>query len=134
MKKLNHHRGFTLIEVLLSITLISLLAVIVLVSVNPTKQLGMAQDLKRQQDLSRIQQALDRYAIRNNGQYPSGIVSNQYKEICGGSVNTNCVDLSALVPTYLSTIPVDPTGANYKVALNPSNSSVSLWSDAAINR
>ena len=118
----------------MSITLISLLAVIVLVSVNPTKQLSLAQDLKRQQDIAKIQQALDRYSIRNNGQYPSGIVSNQYKEICGGSVTTNCVDLSVLAPTYLSSVPVDPTGSNYKIALNPNNSGISLWSDKSVNR
>lgn len=129
MKKFKNYTGFTLLEILLVIALIGVLVSIVLVAINPNRQLGIAQDLQRQQDLSRLKQALERYAIKNNGQYPNGILVGTYKEICGGAVVTNCVDLSLLVPTYLASLPTDPTGANYKIGINPDNNELSLWSE-----
>ena len=46
----------------------------------------------------------------------------------------NCVDLSVLSPTYLSSIPKDPNGNSYLVGINSNNNTVSLWAQEAEQR
>ncbi|MEY3471260.1 MAG: hypothetical protein RLZZ223_610 [Candidatus Parcubacteria bacterium] len=127
----NKHKGFTLIEILLIITLLGLLSAIVLSAINPIGQLGRARDLQRQQDLSQLEQALEKYFIDNGRQYPASIPLGRYVEICSDTLTSGCSNLSFLVPQYLSSIPKDPTGVNYKIGINPDNSNISLWSEAA---
>ena len=128
-------KGFTLLEILLTITLIGILASIVLVVINPNRQLSQSRDLNRQKDIAEIQQAVELYAVRNSGEYPAGIPTGSYKDICPeGEVTEECVDLSILVPNYLSSIPTDPSGSNYKIGINTTNNTVSVWSDNAEQR
>ena len=123
-------RGFTLLEVLLVIAAIGILASIVLVAINPNKQITQVRDAVRKAYVNTIRKAIEQYSIDNGGQYPTGIASGSYKDICPiGQVTGQCADLSALVPNYLSSIPVDPTGSNYKVGVNPNNNTISVWSD-----
>ena len=129
------NKGFTLLEILLTITLIGILATIALIAINPNRQLGQSRDLNRQKDISDIQQAVELYAVRNSGAYPAGIPIGNYKDICPeGEVTEECVDLSMLVPNYIKSIPKDPIGNNYKIGLNPENNSISVWSDNAEQR
>lgn len=109
-------RGFTLLEVLLVVGLISILAGIVVVAINPTKQLKAARDLNRKVSLIEINKALTQYYIDNNS-YPAGFPS-VVTEICDTGSEpswtgdcTGYANLSALVPTYLAAIPKDPQGA-----------------------
>ena len=110
--------GFTLIEILLVVALIALLAGIVIIAVNPAKQLADGRNARRRADVSTILNAVYQYEIDNNGQKPavinqnadcSGTASN---EICrtGGDC-TNLTDLVNLTTnqTYLPEIPVDPS-------------------------
>jgi uncharacterized delta-60 repeat protein/prepilin-type N-terminal cleavage/methylation domain-containing protein len=128
-------KGFTLLEILLTITLIGILASIVLVAINPNRQLSQNRDLNRQKDIAEIQKAVELYAVRNSGEYPAGIPTGSYKDICPeGEVTEECVDLSILVPNYLSSIPTDPSGSNYKIGINTTNNIVSVWSDNAEQR
>lgn len=119
-------KGFTLIELLLVIGIIAILASIVIVAINPTKQLGDARDAQRRSDVNTILNAVYQYAIDNNGNLPSGIPSGTAKNICQtGVTGTSCtttlngVDLNTLTGSYLVSIPVDPqvsatgTGTNY---------------------
>jgi prepilin-type N-terminal cleavage/methylation domain-containing protein len=144
MRQNKQNKGFTLLELLLVIAAIGILAAIVLVAINPNRQLAQARNLVRQSDINTIQKALEQYLI-DNGKYPNslsstpGYICNTGTEQTGGS--TNCsgrIDLRELVPTYLAAIPKDPqsTGTNtgYIVAINLDNDKVSLKSDLAENK
>jgi len=130
------NKGFTLLEILLVIAAIGILAAIVLVAINPNRQLSQARNTVRQADINTIQKAVEQYLIEN-GSYPSsitttpGYICNTGTEQVGGS--TNCsgrVDLRELVPDYIAGIPKDPqatgTSTGYIVAINPDNNKVSI--------
>jgi prepilin-type N-terminal cleavage/methylation domain-containing protein len=122
MKK--QKKGFTLLEILLVVALIGILASIVLVAINPARQLQSARNTVRLDDITKINQALENYFVTNRS-YPTGITTS-YKDICPVGVTTNCVNLSALAPDYIAAIPKDPLGDNYQIALNPTNGQISL--------
>jgi prepilin-type N-terminal cleavage/methylation domain-containing protein len=105
-------RGFTLIELLLVIGIIAILASIVIVAINPTKQLGDARNAQRRSDVNTILNAVYQYAIDNNGLIPADISTTQ-TEICQtGGTCTGLVDLNVLTGSYLVSIPSDPQGAS----------------------
>lgn len=114
-------RGFTLIELLLVIGIIAILASIVIVAINPTKQLGDARDAQRRSDVNTILNAVYQYAIDNNGNLPNTIPTGTAEEICATAAATCAgVDLDVLTGSYLVSIPADPqvtsgTGTNYYI-------------------
>lgn len=127
-------RGFTLLEILLVIAAIGILAAIVIVAINPNRQLAQARDAERQTEVNSLAKALDQYLI-DNGEYPSVIAVN-LQEICAPGGSSSCIDLSAdLVPTYLADIPVDPQatgdGSGYSVAVNATNGAISVSAASA---
>jgi len=125
-------RGFTLLEVLLVVAIIAILAAIVIIAVNPGKQLGDSRNGERQADVATILNAAYQYAIDNSGTLPSG-VSTTATEICatGASSCTGLVDLSALTANgkYLVSIPKDPqcsttcaaNGTGFRIAKDANN-------------
>lgn len=106
--------GFTLIEILLVVAAIGILAGIVILAINPTKQLGDTRNAQRRADVTTILNAVYQYALDNDGDLPSGITTTP-TEICktGGSCSglINLSELTAL-EEYLTQIPTDPTGAS----------------------
>lgn len=107
-------RGFTLIELLLVIGIIAILASIVIVAINPTKQLGDARDAQRRSDVNTILNAVYQFAIDNNGTLPSNIPTGTAREICATEQATcvsPLVNLRSLTGSYLVRIPKDPTFA-----------------------
>ena len=120
-------KGFTLIELLLVIGIIAILASIVIVAINPTRQLGNSRDAQRRTDVNTILNAVYQYAIDNNGVLPTTIPAQNTTTtwICAGtgtynSTGGNCgrttsgVNLDVLVASgrYLVKIPRDPQAAN----------------------
>jgi prepilin-type N-terminal cleavage/methylation domain-containing protein len=115
-------RGFTLIELLLVMGIISILALIVIVSVNPTKQLGQARNEERRAGANAILNAVYQYML-DYDQSPVDVPIGIPMEICKVSSDpTQCnngVDLDVLTGSYLTDIPVDPqeplnsTGTNF---------------------
>jgi prepilin-type N-terminal cleavage/methylation domain-containing protein len=103
-------KGFTLIELLLVIGIIAILAAIVIVAINPTKQLGNARDAQRRSDVNTILNAVYQYAIDNNGTMPTGIPTGTATEICATGTVTcgSFVDLDVLTGSYLVRVPADP--------------------------
>ena len=112
--------GFTLIELLLVIGIIAILASIVIVAINPTKQLADARDAQRRSDVNTILNAVYQYAIDSNGNLPTCIDTTN-RGICTGGSNctsfaggtggpTASCDLDVLTGSYLVNLPTDPGG------------------------
>lgn len=101
------------------IGIIAILASIVIVAINPTKQLGDARDAQRRSDVNTILNAVYQYAIDNNGNLPSGIPTASADQICATGQACGGVSLDALTGSYLVSIPMDPSmpatssGTNY---------------------
>ncbi|HSE29250.1 MAG TPA: type II secretion system protein [Candidatus Saccharimonadales bacterium] len=107
--KLNKfQKGFTLIEILVVIGILSILLAIVLIAINPQQQFQQANNTQRSSDVSAILNAISSYAAQNNGDLPAGIAATA--KTLGKPTAADIVDLcSALVPTYIADLPMDPT-------------------------
>ena len=114
MKKNN--QGFTLLEILLVVAAIAILAGIVIVAINPGKQLADTRNAQRRIDVATILNAVYQYYI-DSGNLPSGISTDQ-EEICVGDTATATCTGASLTPLneliwaekYLVDLPVDPNG------------------------
>jgi len=112
----NNNKGFTLLEILLVVAAIAILAGIVIVAINPSKQLGDTRDAQRWSDVNTILNATYQYSIDHNGTLPSGITSTA-TAVCNttDTTGTDCadesfIDLGVLFDDekYLTNIPSDP--------------------------
>ena len=114
-------KGFTLLEILLAVAAMAILAGIVIVAINPAKQLGDTRNAERRSEVNALLSAIHQYAIDNNGVLPTSIDSipgTSQVLGTGTALNTTCtatttiaagVDLSAqLVPAYIVAIPTEP--------------------------
>jgi len=135
---MNKIKGFTLLEILLVVAAIGILASIVLVAINPNRQLARVRNSERRSEVNTLYKALEQYLI-DNGNYPSTVPTSSMQDICNTGLEqvggaTSCigkVDLRVLVPNYLAGIPVDPSGSSYKVGINSENNRISVSSDFA---
>jgi GxxExxY protein len=111
---------FTLMELLIIITLIAILATAVLVLFNPKKQIEKAWDTKRKNDLNTLRKVLEDY-YNDKGCYPTGNIicyNNPKENKKGVGVGATIVGYSCNIcgtePTspnfspYLSVLPCDP--------------------------
>lgn len=109
--KLKNKKGFSLVELLVVITIIAILSVVAYTAVGG--QTVKARDSKRKQDLNTIQQALEIY-FAEMGTYPNAPL-------------TNGTGAGEIPKKYLSDIPQDPgtaghsylfvkSGATYQIA------------------
>uniref|UniRef100_A0A831Z1D1 Prepilin-type N-terminal cleavage/methylation domain-containing protein n=1 Tax=candidate division WWE3 bacterium TaxID=2053526 RepID=A0A831Z1D1_UNCKA len=89
--------GFTLLELLVVITIIGLLSSVGLASY--TRAQARARDAKRQSDITSLRNSLEIYYSENNV-YPD----------TGGAWQDISTALSVLVPDFTKTLPTDPGG------------------------
>lgn len=113
-------RGFTLIELLLVIAIIAILAAIVIIAINPGKQLADSRNSQRRSDVNTILNGVYQYSVDNNGAIPAEIpesatcATTATNEVCvNDGACTDLVELGELIleEEYLVSIPTDPTGA-----------------------
>ena len=71
-----HSPGFTLLEILLVVAAIAVLAGIVIVAINPGRQLGAVRNTARQSDITSVLNAVYQYSLDNEGAFPTGTDSN----------------------------------------------------------
>jgi prepilin-type N-terminal cleavage/methylation domain-containing protein len=124
-------KGFTLLEILLVVAAIAILAGIVILAINPSKQLGETHNAQRRTDVNTILSATYQYSIDNDGSLPSTIPTSSTcaatatNEVCktDAASCTGLVDLSDLTTDeeYIVSVPTDPTGestngAGYHIA------------------
>ena len=81
-----HKKAFTLIELLVVVAIISMMASIILSSLNQAR--SKSRDARRVADIKQLQLALSLY-YNDNGSYPSSLTSG-------------------LAPNYISVVPNDP--------------------------
>lgn len=103
----NHH-GFTMAEILITITLLVIIGLAALIGINPLTQIFKGYDARRKADLYNLKQAFESYYADKDCYPPITILNN-----CGGN---------ELLP-YLQSIPCDPQGnVPYQLNLIPSDS------------
>ena len=126
LKSYSHNKAFTLLEILLVVAIIAILAGIVIVAINPAKQLGTSRDAERKSDINTIYKAVNQYLI-DKGSLTGLSLPTTATYICNSnSQPSGCIDLSILVPTYIPAIPNDPQattseGTGYQIAKVNSN-------------
>ncbi len=126
--------GFTLLELLIVVAILGILMGIVAVKLRPMFHMGLTYDVRRKSDVRQLRYALTQALIQNV--LPPANISygeKNAKWICQYSYKgLNCVnppvegiDLSFLVPDYLSDIPVDPA------VTDPALSGYKIYKDGA---
>lgn len=116
MNNKNQKKGFTLIEVLLVIGIIAILAAVVIIAINPAKQLAQARNAQRWSNVNTILNAVHQYAVDNRGILPVGITTTA-REICNtptvasSSCGSSLANLWELTQneSYLTALPKDPS-------------------------
>lgn len=118
--------GYTIIEVLMITSLVTILLSLVIVMVNPITHFSATRNAERWNHVNMIGNALHKYRLDYNLLFPEGVTPSP-KEVCGAGVaaricsENNLLDLSVLVPAYLTRIPEDPSvvqgnGAGYSIS------------------
>jgi len=116
------HKGFTLIELMITVSLIVILSAILLQVINPSALRAKTRDQQRIADLKRIQAALELY-FADNRTYPAS----------GWIVLTGSDTLSTTLSSYMDTIPTDPLYVSPSLATPCTSGTTSrrynYWSD-----
>ena len=115
-------KGFTLIELIIVIAVISILAAAIVVAVDPARRLHETRNARRWIDVSTIQDAIKKHQSDNEGDflpeiealsggplYIIGTSTGSCAVTCGDTTaDSSCVDLSDIGANYLAISPLDP--------------------------
>lgn len=93
--KIKSKLGFTIIELLVVISVIGILAGLILARLGTAEKSG--RDTRRKSDLNQYRIALENYAVKANGTYLSLVLGDASSTLC-----------TTLGTSYISTCPQDP--------------------------
>ncbi|MCF6276513.1 MAG: type II secretion system GspH family protein [Candidatus Magasanikbacteria bacterium] len=110
---MKNQKGFTMIELLLTISIIAILYAMVVFIIDPETRFQETRNAERSVEIHTILNAIHQYRVDNNGNLPTTITQTQ-TEICKTNALdcTGLIDLSILTTNeeYLVDIPLDPSG------------------------
>lgn len=112
-------RGFTLIELLIVIAVLGILAVIVLIAVNPAEQLRRGRDADRISTVTSLGRAVQAYYTVNGG-YPNSVSYNWMGLLLASSGGSGDLKLPITNPDYSPAI-TEPCNGNGARSQNPPN-------------
>lgn len=119
-------KGFTLIEILVVIGIIAVLAAIVIVAINPARQFAQARNTQRTSNIEAILNAVGQRIADNKGIFETGCsagaIPTSAKNIGSAAADYDIRD--CLIPTYISSLPYDPTDGS---ACSPSESTCTTY-------
>jgi prepilin-type N-terminal cleavage/methylation domain-containing protein len=105
-----NRKGFTLVELLIVMSILVLLMIAVIGALNPTLMVNKAKDSVKKKDLNRIKTAFEEY-VNDKGKYPGSI------DIYTWNVKKNCGKIIAEMSNYLPSWPCDPNGNPYTIIM-----------------
>lgn len=103
-KSMKENKGITLIELLIGVFFVSIILVGVFVLLDPLDRMKMANDQKRKEDITAIQNALEQY-YQEIGNYPSSSPDYQIKTI---DANDPVKEWGSSWQPYFEVLPNDP--------------------------
>lgn len=113
-------RGFTLLELLVVMSIIGILGFGLMQTLNPIEQIKKSRDSKRKLDLSHMQKALETY-YNDTGSYPPhSTVAPLYRIMTGVSP----IDWGQQWQPYMASLPKDPSSSQNYVYFSSSNNQV----------
>ena len=113
--------GFTLVELLIVIAVISILAAVAFVAIDPATRINEAQDSERWSAVNAVLDAFLEYTIDNDGEYLSGVSADGTTHMIATSTDTGCSSCSSDQCTnfsdlatdgYIASLPSDPDGTS----------------------
>ncbi len=140
----NKRRGLTLIEILIALSLISLIATVGFFALNPTGQFASARNTERKLHLQAIMNAVrQNIADASGGSFScsSGALPTSTKKMASSAGNYDIAP--CLLPSYLTTMPFDSSAAGahfvsatdydtgYTVAYNQTTTQITLNAPSA---
>jgi prepilin-type N-terminal cleavage/methylation domain-containing protein len=107
--------GFTLVELLVVIGILTILLSIALIAINPLRQFKQADNTRRRSDILAILNAITEYAADNSGSLPGilGSVTGSAETIASDTSAGNIDFCTNIVPTYIAAMPYDPDSGNW---------------------
>lgn len=95
-------RGFTLIELLIVIAIVVILSAVVLIAVNPGRQLALARNGERWAEVNALVSAFTQYQVDDD--------ATRIPTACEFLTPTSTSCGAVLAPGYIAAIPTEPIG------------------------